>query len=414
MPKVSRKSTNELLKTLKLKTNKSLIAEKLMKILLTIHHNLDPNTGAPGSTLKLGQEYQKLGHQVEYYSFDNLPSWIHAKAKSLVFAWFVAVHIANLCRQQAVEIVDASTGNAWIWAKMRLKPRAKLPVLVTRSHGLEHIVHLEQLESAKQGKLRLSWKYPLYHGGYRLWEVAISMRCADLVFQRNHHDLEYATKQLGIRAEQSHVVPYGIPKTFINLPFEPSLASAPIAIALIATYIPRKGIDYSIPALNTILARYSQITVSMLGTGCSAAEVHRDFKPDLRDRVRVIPHYHHDQLPTLLQGHQIKLFPSLAEGFGIVLLEAMACGLAPIATAIDGPKEIVSDGEDGILIPPRDSQAIEQALERLISDRAYLAELRRHAYATAQNYSWASVAQQQLSLYEKALEENKIKVNQVS
>jgi hypothetical protein len=101
-----------------------------MKILLTIHHNLDPNTGAPGSTLKLGQEYQKLGHQVEYYSFDNRPSWIHAKFKSLVFAWFVAVRIVNRCRQQAVEIIDASTGNAWIWGEIRRKFHNKLPLIV--------------------------------------------------------------------------------------------------------------------------------------------------------------------------------------------------------------------------------------------------------------------------------------------
>jgi glycosyltransferase involved in cell wall biosynthesis len=144
----------------------------------------------------------------------------------------------------------------------------------------------------------------------------------------------------------------------------------------------------------------------MLGTGCPAEQVYADFKPELRDRVHVIPHYHHEQLPTFLQGHQIKLFPSLAEGFGIVLLEAMACGLAPITTAIDGPKEIVRDGQDGILIPPRDRQAIEQALEQLISDRPYLEQLRRHAYETAQNYSWRSVAQQQLALYEKALDLN--------
>ncbi len=381
-----------------------------MKILLTIHHNLDPDTGAPGSTLKLGQEYEKLGHQVEYYSFDNLPGWISAKARSLVFSWFVAAHIFNLCRKQAVDIVDASTGNAWVWAKMLRHSRAKLPLLVTRSHGLEHIVHLENLEEAKRGNLHLSWKYPLYRGSYRLWEVASSLRYADLVFQRNRHDLEYATEMLGIKPERSHIVPYGIPDTFINLPFEPSSESeaAPIAIALVATYIPRKGIEYSIPALNTILDRYPQVKVSMLGTGCSAAEVYPDFKPDVRDRVRVIPHYSHAQLPTLLKGHQIKLFPSLAEGFGIVLPEAMACGLAPITTAIDGPKEIVSDGEDGILIPPRDRQAIVQALERLIGDRTYLEKLRRHAHGTAQSYSWASVAQKQLSLYEKALEMNQV------
>jgi glycosyltransferase involved in cell wall biosynthesis len=65
--------------------------------------------------------------------------------------------------------------------------------------------------------------------------------------------------------------------------------------------------------------------------------------------------------------------------------------------------EIVSDGHNGILVPSRDSQAIEQALERLITDRPYLEKLRRNAYATAQKYSWHRIARDNLTLYEAAL-----------
>lgn len=86
-----------------------------MNILLTIHHNLDFNSGAPGSILKLGEQYQKLGHKVQYYSFDNLPPWMSGKAKSLLFPWFLVAHILNISNKEVVDVVDASTGDAWVW-----------------------------------------------------------------------------------------------------------------------------------------------------------------------------------------------------------------------------------------------------------------------------------------------------------
>jgi glycosyltransferase involved in cell wall biosynthesis len=65
--------------------------------------------------------------------------------------------------------------------------------------------------------------------------------------------------------------------------------------------------------------------------------------------------------------------------------------------------EIVHDGHDAIVIPPRDTQAIEQAVERLLANRDELERLRRNAYATAQNYSWMRIARDNLSFYEDVL-----------
>ncbi|MGL5061829.1 MAG: glycosyltransferase family 4 protein [Microcoleus sp.] len=380
-----------------------------MKILLTIHHNLDPNAGAPGITWKLGQEYQKLGHEVEYYSFDNLPYKLPDIVESIVFPEFLANRISALCQKQAVDVIDASTGDAWVWAKMRRTDN--IPVLVTRSHGLEHIMHLENLEEARLGNLNLSWKYPLYHGGLRLWEVANSLRDADLSLFSNHRDLEYAVEKLGVNVGRTRVFANGIPEAFLNLDFEPTpeAKDSVIRIAVVATYIARKGIHYGVPALNKILARYPQIEVSFLGTGCPEAQVYADFEPSLRDRIRVVPRYKHETLPKLLRGHHIKLFPTLSEGFSVALMDAIACGLAPVTTTTPGPMEVVRDGDNGILVPPRDSEAIEQALERLIVDRSYLEKLRRHAYATAQNYSWQRIARDNLTLYEAALSDKRAK-----
>jgi glycosyltransferase involved in cell wall biosynthesis len=241
-----------------------------------------------------------------------------------------------------------------------------------------------------------------------LWEVATSLRCADLVFLLNRQDLKYSTEHLGVSEDKAFVCPNGIPDEFLNLPFEPHpTPEDPIRIAQVGTYIPRKGIHYGVPALNSILQRYPQVQVSFLGTGCPEDQVHADFEPSVRDRVQVIPRFRHETLPTLLQGHQIKLFPPLSEGFGKALVEAMACGLAPVTTAAPGPLEIVRDGHDAIVVPMRDSQAIEKALERLILDPSYLAQLRRHAYATAQNYSWIQCAKKRLVLYEAALDQRR-------
>jgi glycosyltransferase involved in cell wall biosynthesis len=218
------------------------------------------------------------------------------------------------------------------------------------------------------------------------WEVATSIRYADLVLLLNHPDAEYVVEKLGVNSEQTRMVANGIPEEFLNLPFEPmpKAEDSTLCIAQVGNYIARKGIEYGAVALNAILARYPLVKVSFLGTSCSEAEVHADFEPAVRDRIRVIPRYSHEALPDLLRGHHIKLFPTLWEGFSLALT-AMACCLAPVTTTTPGPMEIVSDGDNGILVPPRDSLAIEQALERLILDRPYLDRLRRNTYATAQN-----------------------------
>jgi glycosyltransferase involved in cell wall biosynthesis len=380
-----------------------------MKILLIIHHHLDPNQGAPGVTLQVGQQYQDLGHEVLYYSYDNLPPSLTDKAKSVIFPWLVANYITKLSRRQAVDVVDASTGDAWVWAKALRNFRENSPLLVTRSHGLEHTWYLEELEESRRGNLQLSWKFPLYHGGFRLWEVAASLGYADLVFLLNHFDLEYAIHNLGVSPKKAHVFPNGLLDTFLDLPFEstPELDNTTIRIAQIGSYIPRKGIHYGAPALNKILTCYSNVQVSFLGTGCAEADVYADFEPNVCDRIRVVPHYSRETLFTLLKGHQIKLFPTVSDGFGLVLIEAMACGLTPVTTTTPGPTEIVTDGYNGLLVPSRDSPSIERTLEQLICDRPYLEKLRRNAHATAQLYSWKRIAQNMLSLYEEALDKRK-------
>jgi glycosyltransferase involved in cell wall biosynthesis len=84
-------------------------------------------------------------------------------------------------------------------------------------------------------------------------------------------------------------------------------------------------------------------------------------------------------VPDLLNAMDIFVLPSYSEGVSLALLEAMAAGLPVIATRVGGLPEVVTDGENGLLIPPRDAEALAGALERLLADPAWARELGDHA-----------------------------------
>ncbi len=391
-----------------------------MKILFIIHEMLDPLAGASGATLQLGETCQRLGHEVSYFSIDDLPKVLQRLPfylRKLVFPEFVAAYLSKRMKSQPVDVIDAATGDIWLWASLRsgrssfraLFKERNAPLLVTRSHGLEHIYHRQYVEEARRGGHSLTWRYPLYRGGLQLWEVAKSLRLADQVFVLNRPEKDYITQRLAVPSNQIHKVKNGFPNLFVQRPFEPTptATDAPLRIAQIGTYDNRKGIRYSVSALNRLLARYPNLQVSFLGTGSSlcpdAAQVYADFDAAVRDRVTVIPRYPLETLPDLLKGHHIKLFPTLCEGFSLALIEAMACGLAPVTTDAPGPAEVVHHMGNGLVTPVRDEVALEQALELLISDRTLLDRLRHSAYSTAQQYSWENAARDCLALYAQGL-----------
>jgi len=380
-----------------------------MNILLILHEQLDINSGSAGSTLSIGKFYQSLGHHVSYFSNNDLPKKYHRLLKKVVFPLYVVHYLENILNSKNIDVIDSSPCDTWLWSMLLRRFHQNSPLLVTRSHGLLHFDHIQYRLDGKFGNVEISWKYPFYHGTFHLWEEKYTLCHSDLVYMLNSQEATYAKEELCIDSDKIFVFPNGLPDEFIGLPFtDTSFAhEAIIRIAQIGTFTQRKGIDYSVPALNNILKQFKNVHVSLIGTELNGvgdiASVYSCFDEGVRDRVRVIPYYAHETLPNLLQEHHIKLFPTLSEGFGKALVEAMACGLAPITTLAPGPKDIVQDGHDALIVPPRDSQSIEQAIERLICDLPYLNQLRCNAYATAQNYSWKHIAQQRLAVYEQAL-----------
>ena len=110
-----------------------------------------------------------------------------------------------------------------------------------------------------------------------------------------------------------------------------------------------------------------------------------------------------DELPQYYSAAQAVVMPSQYESFGMVALEAMACGTPVVASGVGGLLYLVRDGRTGYHIPDSDPSALADKLQKLLSDERLRQELGRHAANVAHAYSWERITDQMLTLYESVL-----------
>jgi glycosyltransferase involved in cell wall biosynthesis len=375
-----------------------------MKIAVICSALNNADAGVAGVTACLAEAYRAAGHEADDFYLDDIVG-VGLRSRLAPFAF--SLLLASKRKLLDYDVIDVASSSAWLMVlRLRFFARRR-PLIVSRSHGLDHMLHEELMARVRLGEAKVSWKYPIYNGSLRLWEVKQSMRHADLCLLLNNRDQKYALDKLGIDANRMHVVDNGIPSSLIGLSFTPS-REGPIRIAQIGSYIDRKGIRYGNEAIKNVLNRHKNVEMVFLGTGKSAKEVMADFPDSLHSRIQVHPHFRRDDLPMLLSTCQIKFFPSLSEGFGMAVVEAMACGLAPIITAIPGISERLRDGTEALIVPPRNVEAMSNALERLILEDETRKRIQQTAWMRAQDFSWTRVAADTIRIYSAGIEHRSI------
>jgi len=110
-----------------------------------------------------------------------------------------------------------------------------------------------------------------------------------------------------------------------------------------------------------------------------------------------------EQLPGWYQGASVFALPTENESFGMVILEALGCGVPVVASAVGGVSSLIEDNVHGFLVEPRDSKAVAQKILILLADRALAERMGVAARAKAEQFNWAARADRYEALLQKVL-----------
>jgi len=108
-----------------------------------------------------------------------------------------------------------------------------------------------------------------------------------------------------------------------------------------------------------------------------------------------------DELPLWYNAARLFAFPSLYEGFGLPVLEAMACGAPVITSTVSSLPEV--GGKAAVLVPPRDTDRLAQEMERVLDDPQLQVEMRAAGRIQASRFSWRSMTDQTVESYRRAM-----------
>jgi phosphatidylinositol alpha-mannosyltransferase len=203
-----------------------------------------------------------------------------------------------------------------------------------------------------------------------------------------------------------NIIPNGIDYAHFAGPHEPlaEFADGRTNILFVGRPEKRKGLKYLLRAFIRLKQQDPNVRLIVVGAG-DFTRYERIMAP-IGDVVfrSYVPY---DELPRYHRSASIFCAPNTGnESQGVVLLEAMAAGVPVVASNIEGFAGVITDEVDGLLVRPKDGDALAAALLQLIRDPVQRSALAARGQATAEYYSWDNIARRVLSYYERLLYEH--------
>jgi D-inositol-3-phosphate glycosyltransferase len=230
--------------------------------------------------------------------------------------------------------------------------------------------------------------------------------CSDEVFE---------LKAMGITTGKISIAPCGVDLGFFSAEGPVAARKRTHRILSVGRLVPRKGVDLVIRALPYLRAAgFGDVELLIVGGGGDSGALHAD--PEVRrlmdlaaelgvtDQVSLQGQVSRGEMPGIFRSADAVVCAPWYEPFGIVPLEAMACGVPVVAAAVGGLRDTVVDHGTGLHVPPRDPEAIASALALLLGNPTLRAELGSAGKKRARTrYSWDRVAAETEKAYQLAV-----------
>ncbi|MCC7047352.1 MAG: glycosyltransferase family 4 protein [Alphaproteobacteria bacterium] len=245
------------------------------------------------------------------------------------------------------------------------------PVLasVARMLGIPTVMHLHGADFDAYCRALPAWR--------RRWLTGILKRCERVVVIGAHWR-RFAVDELGLDAARVVLIHNGVPAQAMS---SSRPQGGPVRLLMLGELGPRKGTPDLIEALARPALRGRDWLATLAGNGPVTAFRQQVATLGLSERIAIPGWQSADRVAALLAQSDILVLPSRQEGLPVAILEAMAGGVAVIATPVGAIPDAIAGGETGLLVPPGDVDALARAIATLIDDPARRARLARAARA---------------------------------
>jgi glycosyltransferase involved in cell wall biosynthesis len=375
----------------------------LRRLRLLVAHNAprEPNGGMSRIMTFIHERVaREAGHSVEFFCSEDVPAWLPPRAARHAFPLLVLRHAAAAARRgRPYDLINVhEPASAPVTTFKRL---AGSPAVVVTSHGLERRAWQLALEEARIGREGPALKTRVFHPLTSLWQSEAGLRRADHVFCLNFEDRDFLREQTRLPASKLTRI-YPAADTLFSEAARGRDYARRSRLLFAATWRKNKGIEDLVPAFTTLAERHGELELIVLGAGVSEGLVRAAFPERVRGRVSCARAASEAETAGWFARSDIYVLPSLFEGTPLTLMEAMASGLPVVTTATCGMRDVVRDGETGLLVPVRSPGEIVAAVERLLGDERLRERLGRAAQKEAgEKYTWERVAAPVAEVYER-------------
>jgi len=218
---------------------------------------------------------------------------------------------------------------------------------------------------------------------------------------------EKVVNEFGVDRGKVHVINMGV-DTDIFMPLDRDECRERLGLPLkgrvvlfVGNIIPSKGVYYLIESLKDL--ELDDVKCIILGAPVDEEYLRtlRGLAESMDSDVEFFGPVPYTEVPTWMNAADVFVLPSLEEGFGLVALEALACGTPVIATATGGIMEFVRDSETGYTVPPGDSRAIADRIKRILDpeNRAEVESMRERGMRLAESFSTIKQIEKVLEVY---------------
>ncbi len=236
------------------------------------------------------------------------------------------------------------------------------------------------------------WNQRLMEGEKKL--AAIS----DAVIAVSHSVKMQLVERYDVPARKIHVIHNGVAAN----QYHPSRKHQNI-ILYIGRQTAHKGLPYLLEAFARFSRSHGEYTLVLVGErlegGVDPSLIQLSKELGIRKRVKFTGRLPERQAKKILARARCLVLPSLAEAFGMTVLEAMASGTPVIATNVGGIPEVLRNGRNGLLIPPADSIALANSIEHIASDSKLRRRLIDGGRRTGKQFTWDETARKTLEVY---------------